>query len=206
VNEIVPVEIVTKKETILFNTDEYPNRTTSFEKLSTLKPAFKKEGSVTAGNASGINDGASFVLLCSEEKVKELGLKPLSEIVATGQGGVEPAVMGLGPVPAIKNALKKAGMKLSDMDLLELNEAFAAQSLGVFHELIAEHGVSVEWLQERTNINGGAIALGHPIGASGNRILVTLVHELINENKTYGLASLCIGGGMGTAMIIRKRA
>ena len=206
VNEIVPVEIITKKETIVFNTDEYPNRTTSLEKLGALKPAFKKEGTVTAGNASGINDGASFVLLCSEEKAKELGLKPLAEIIATGQGGVEPAVMGLGPVPAIKNALCKAKMKLTDMDLLELNEAFAAQSLGVIHELIGEHGVTNEWLQERTNINGGAIALGHPIGASGNRILVTLVHELINENKTYGLASLCIGGGMGTAVIIRKMA
>ena len=206
VNEIVPIEIVTKKETIVFNTDEYPNRATSLEKLGALKPAFKKEGTVTAGNASGINDGASFVLLCSEEKAKELGLKPLAEIIATGQGGVEPAVMGLGPVPAIKNALCKAKMKLTDMDLLELNEAFAAQSLGVIHELIGEHGVTNEWLQERTNINGGAIALGHPIGASGNRILVTLVHELINENKTYGLASLCIGGGMGTAVIIRKMA
>jgi len=202
--EITPVEIVTRKETIIFKDDEYPNRATSFEKLSTLKPAFKKEGSVTAGNASGINDGASFVLLASEEKMKELGLTPLAEIVAVGQGGVEPAVMGLGPVPAIRCALKKAGLKLSDMDLLELNEAFAAQSLGVVHELVAEHGVTKEWIFERTNINGGAIALGHPIGASGNRILVTLVHELIAENKNIGLASLCIGGGMGTAVIIKK--
>jgi len=202
--EIVPVEIVSKKETIIFDTDEYPNRATNLEKLGTLKPAFKKEGTVTAGNASGINDGASFVLVASEEKMKELGLTPLAEIVATGQGGVEPAVMGLGPVPAIKNALLKANMKLSDIDLLELNEAFAAQSLGVVHQLIQDHGVTKEWMQERTNINGGAIALGHPIGASGNRILVTLIHELIAENKTYGLASLCIGGGMGTAMIIKK--
>jgi len=206
VNEIVPVEIVTKKETIVFNTDEYPNRATNLEKLGTLRPAFKKDGTVTAGNASGINDGASFVLVASEDKVKELGLKPLAEIIATGQGGVEPAVMGLGPVPAIKNALQKANMKLTDMDLLELNEAFAAQSLGVLYELIREHGVTQEWLHTHTNVNGGAIALGHPIGASGNRILVTLVHELINENKTYGLASLCIGGGMGTAMIIKKLA
>lgn len=202
--EITPVEIVTRKETIIFKDDEYPNRATSFEKLGSLKPAFKKEGTVTAGNASGINDGASFVLLASEEKMKELGLTPLAEIVAVGQGGVEPAVMGLGPVPAIRCALKKAGLKLSDMDLLELNEAFAAQSLGVVHELVAEHGVSKEWIFERTNINGGAIALGHPIGASGNRILVTLVHELIAENKNIGLASLCIGGGMGTAVIIKK--
>lgn len=204
VDEITPVEIVTKKETILFKDDEYPNRATSFEKLGTLKPAFKKEGTVTAGNASGINDSASFVLLASEEKMKELGLTPLAEIVAVGQGGVEPAVMGLGPVPAIRCALKKAGLKLSDMELLELNEAFAAQSLGVVHELIEEHGVSKEWIFERTNINGGAIALGHPIGASGNRILVTLVHELIHENKNLGLASLCIGGGMGTAVIIKR--
>jgi len=202
--EIVPVEIITKKETIVFDTDEYPNRATTIEKLGALKPAFKKEGTVTAGNASGINDGASFVLLASEDKAKELGLRPLVEIIATGQGGVEPSVMGLGPVPAIKNALQKANMKLSDMDLLELNEAFAAQSLGVIHELIEEHGVTQEWLKERTNINGGAIALGHPIGASGNRILVTLIHELINEQKTYGLASLCIGGGMGTAVIVKR--
>jgi acetyl-CoA C-acetyltransferase len=202
--EIVPIEIVSKKETIVFNKDEYPNRATTLEKLSALKPAFKKEGTVTAGNASGINDGASFVLLASKEKVKELGLKPLAEIVDTGQGGVDPAVMGLGPVPAIKNALQKANMKLADMDLLELNEAFAAQSLGVIHELIHEHGVTQEWIEERTNINGGAIALGHPIGASGNRILVTLVHELIHENKTHGLASLCIGGGMGTAVIVKR--
>lgn len=204
VTEITPVEIVTKKETILFKDDEYPNRATSFEKLGTLKPAFKKEGTVTAGNASGINDSASFVLLASEEKMKELGLTPLAEIVAVGQGGVEPAVMGLGPVPAIRCALKKAGLKLADIELLELNEAFAAQSLGVVHELVEEHGVSKEWILERTNVNGGAIALGHPIGASGNRILVTLVHELIHENKNLGLASLCIGGGMGTAVIIKK--
>ncbi|HPE40341.1 MAG TPA: acetyl-CoA C-acetyltransferase [Bacteroidales bacterium] len=203
-NEITPVEIVTKKETITFKDDEYPNRATSFEKLSTLRPAFKKDGTVTAGNASGINDSASFVLLASEDKMKELGLTPLAEIVAVGQGGVEPSVMGLGPVPAIRCALKKAGLKLSDIELFELNEAFAAQSLGVVHELVAEHGVTKEWIFERTNINGGAIALGHPIGASGNRILVTLVHELINENKQIGLASLCIGGGMGTAVIIKR--
>ena len=201
--EIVPVSLVSKKETVMFNKDEYPNRMSTLEKLAMLKPAFKKDGTVTAGNASGVNDGASFVLLASEEKVKELGLKPLAEIISVGQGGVEPSVMGLGPVPAIRKALQKAGMKLTDMDLIELNEAFAAQSLGVIHELIEEHGVSKQWVDERTNINGGAIALGHPIGASGNRILVTLVHELINHHKKYGLASLCIGGGMGTAIIIK---
>ena len=202
--EIVPVEIVSKKETTIFNKDEFPNRASTIEKMATLKPAFKKEGTVTAGNASGVNDGASFILLASEEKVAELGLKPLAEIVAVGQGGVAPEVMGLGPVPAIRKALAKAGMKLSDMDLIELNEAFAAQSLGVIHELIEEHHVDRNWIDERTNINGGAIALGHPIGASGNRILVTLVHELIQHQKNYGLASLCIGGGMGTAVIVKR--
>ena len=202
-NEIVPISIVTKKETIIFDKDEYPNRVSTPEKLALLKPAFKKEGTVTAGNASGVNDGASFVLLASEEKMKELGLKPLAEIVAIGQGGVDPAVMGLGPVPAIRKALKNADMKLTDMELIELNEAFAAQSLGVIHELMEEYGVSQQWIDERTNINGGAIALGHPIGASGNRILVTLVHELIANHKKYGLASLCIGGGMGTAIVIK---
>ena len=202
--EIVPVEIVTKKETTIFANDEYPNRASTLEKMATLKPAFKKDGTVTAGNASGVNDGASFVMLMSEEKMNELGLKPLAEIIATGQGGVEPAIMGLGPVPAIRKALQRAGKKLNDMDFVELNEAFAAQSLGVIHELIAEHGVTKEWIDTHTNPNGGAIALGHPIGASGNRILVTLIHELIAAKKEWGLASLCIGGGMGTAIIIRN--
>ena len=203
-SEIVPVEIVTKKETTVFAKDEYPNRGTSVEKLAQLKPAFKKDGTVTAGNASGVNDGASFVMVVSEEAVKNYGLKPLAEIVAVGQGGVDPAYMGLGPVPAIRKALANAGMKLSQMELIELNEAFAAQSLGVIHELIAEHGVSREWINEVTNINGGAIALGHPIGASGNRIIVTLVHALRATGKEYGLASLCIGGGMGTAVVLKR--
>ena len=201
--EIVPIPLISKKETIVFSKDEYPNRNSTPEKLAALKPAFKKEGTVTAGNASGVNDGASFVLVASEEKVKEFGLKPLAEIIAIGQGGVEPSVMGLGPVPAIDKALRKANMQLADIDLIELNEAFAAQSLGVIHELMKKHGVSKAWIDERTNINGGAIALGHPIGASGNRILVTLVHELIAQQKQYGLASLCIGGGMGTAVIVK---
>lgn len=201
--EIIPVEIVTKKETIIFDKDEYPNRSTSPEKLGALRPAFKKDGTVTAGNASGVNDGASFVMLASEEAVKEYGLKPLAEIIAYGQGGVDPSIMGMGPVPAIRQALKNAGMKLEEIELLELNEAFAAQSLGVIKELISEHKVSKEWIDQRCNINGGAIALGHPIGASGNRILVTLVHLLKSQNKKVGLASLCIGGGMGTAIIIK---
>lgn len=202
--EIVPVSIVSKKETIIFDKDEFPNRTSSPEKLASLKPAFKKEGTVTAGNASGVNDGASFVMLASEDAVKKYGLKPMVEIIAVGQGGVDPKVMGLGPVPAIRKALKNAGMKLSDMELIELNEAFAAQSLGVIKELIEEHGVSREWIDERCNINGGAIALGHPIGASGNRIIVSLIHELMATGKKVGLASLCIGGGMGTAIIVKS--
>lgn len=202
--EIVPVSIVTRKETIVFDKDEFPNRGSNPEKLAALKPAFKKDGTVTAGNASGVNDGASFVMLMSEEAVAKYGLKPLCEIVAVGQGGVDPKVMGLGPVPAIRKALKNAGMRLSDMELIELNEAFAAQSLGVIKELIDEHKVTREWIDERTNINGGAIALGHPIGASGNRIIVTLIHELIATGKSVGLASLCIGGGMGTAIIVKK--
>jgi len=203
-NEIVPVEIVSRKSVEIFENDEYPNRTTSPEKLATLKPAFKKDGTVTAGNASGLNDGASFVMLMSEEKMNQLGLKPMAEIISTGQGGVAPEVMGLGPVPAIRSALNKANLKLQNIDLIELNEAFAAQSLGVIKELCAEHQITREWIDEHTNINGGAIALGHPIGASGNRILVSLIHELIANKKALGLASLCIGGGMGTALIVKN--
>ncbi len=202
--EVVPVEIVTRKETIIFNRDEFPNRGSSLEKLAKLRPAFKKDGTVTAGNASGINDGASFVILASESAVKEYGLKPIAQIIAHGQGGVDPSIMGMGPVPAIRMALKNANLKLSDMEIIELNEAFAAQSLGVITELIKEHGVSREWIDERSNLNGGAIALGHPIGASGNRILVSLIHALKANKKEIGLASLCIGGGMGTAIIIKS--
>ncbi|MDR2586532.1 MAG: acetyl-CoA C-acyltransferase, partial [Prevotellaceae bacterium] len=203
-SEIVPVEIVSKKETIRFDKDEYPNRASTIDKLAALKPAFKKDGTVTAGNASGVNDGASFVVIMSERKVKELGIKPLVEVVSSGQGGVAPEVMGLGPVPAIRQALKKAEMTLKQIDVLELNEAFAAQSLGVVEELSAEHQVSKEWILAHTNVQGGAIALGHPIGASGNRIIVTLIHEMKRSNRQFGLASLCIGGGMGTAMIFKN--
>ncbi len=201
--EIVPVEIVSRKETIVFYKDEFPNRTSTPEKLAALRPAFKKDGTVTAGNASGVNDGAAFVMLAGEEAVRNFNLKPIAEIVAFGEGGVDPAVMGLGPVPAIRMALKRAGMQLTDMEIVELNEAFAAQSLGVIRSLEKEHGVSREWIDEHTNIHGGAIALGHPIGASGCRILVSLVHELKMYNKKTGLASLCIGGGMGTAIIVK---
>ncbi|AIW90141.1 MULTISPECIES: acetyl-CoA C-acetyltransferase [unclassified Treponema] len=203
-NEIVPIIIHNKKGDIVFDTDEYPNRTTDLEKLAKLKPAFKSDGTVTAGNASGINDGASFVLIASEAAVKKYNLKPLAEIIGIGQGGVDPLVMGLGPVPAIRNALNYASLKLSDMELIELNEAFAAQSLGVIHELVQEHGVDRDALLKRTNVNGGAIALGHPVGASGNRILVTLLHEMIRSDKKLGLASLCIGGGQGTAVIVKR--
>ncbi len=204
--EIVPVEIVTRKETIVFEKDEYPNRHTSRDKLGSLRAAFKKEGTVTAGNASGINDGASFVMLASEKSVEELNLTPLAEIVAYAQAGVDPAYMGLGPVPAIAKVLAKANMSLKDMELLELNEAFAAQSLGVIKMLAQQHGVEEQWILDRCNVNGGAIALGHPIGASGNRIVVTLLHALKAAGKKTGLASLCIGGGMGTAIIIKNIA
>ncbi len=203
-DEIVPVEIASRKETIVFDTDEFPNRNTSPEKLTALKPAFKADGTVTAGNASGLNDGASFVLLASEATVEKLGVKPLAEIIATGQGGVDPQTMGMGPVPAIAQALKNANLKLSDVETIELNEAFAAQSLGVMKQLETDHGVSHEWLLDHANPNGGAIALGHPIGASGNRIIVSLVHEMIHADKHLGLASLCIGGGMGTCVIIKR--
>lgn len=203
-DEIVPVEYKVKKEVKVFDTDEFPNRTTSAEKLARLRPAFKEEGTVTAGNASGINDGASFLLVASEEAVNKYGLKPLCEIVGIGQGGVDPQLMGLGPVPAIRMALKNAGVPLEKMDVIELNEAFAAQSLGVIRELTEEHQVSNEWISEHTNLNGGAIALGHPIGASGNRIIVSLIHEMLRKDAEYGLASLCIGGGMGTAIVLKK--
>jgi len=203
-DEIVPVQIKRKKELVDFDTDEYPNRNTTLEKMATLRPAFKKDGTVTAGNSSGINDGASFVLLASEQAVNELGINPMAQIIATGQGGVDPAYMGMGPVPAVDKALKRAGMTLSQMDLVELNEAFAAQSLGVMHELQQQHGVDREWFNAHCNVNGGAIALGHPIGASGNRITVTLLYEMKKRGSTYGLASLCIGGGMGTALILRN--
>ncbi|XGU46503.1 acetyl-CoA C-acetyltransferase [Fusobacterium necrophorum subsp. funduliforme] len=203
-DEIVPVTIKNKRGDIVVDTDEYPNRKTNLEKLAGLKPAFKKDGSVTAGNASGLNDGASIVLMASEEAVKEHNLTPLVEVVGVGTGGVDPLIMGMGPVPAIRKALKHANLSLKDIDLIELNEAFAAQSLGVIKELCSEHGLTKEWFDERTNVNGGAIALGHPVGASGNRILVTLIHEMKKRGSEYGLASLCIGGGMGTTVIVKN--
>ena len=204
VDEIVPLTIKVGRKEVLFDADEYINRTTTLEKLGTLRPAFKPDGTVTAGNASGINDGASFCVLASEEAVEKYGLTPMAEIVAVGQGGVEPDVMGLGPVPAVTNALKNAGMKLDEIELFELNEAFAAQSLGVVKLLSEGHGVAPEYIVSRCNVNGGAIALGHPVGASGNRIIVTLAHELKRSGKQYGVASLCIGGGMGTAVVLKN--
>jgi len=205
VDEIVPIIIPSKKGDIVFDQDEYINRTTSYEKLSQLRPAFKKDGSVTAGSSSGINDGASFMLLASEEYVEKNNIKPLFEIIGIGQGAVDPSIMGLGPTPAIKNALKHANLDIKDIDLFELNEAFAAQSLGVIKELTDSFHITKEEILAKTNVNGGAIALGHPVGASGNRILVTLAHEMLkNQEVKLGLASLCIGGGMGTAVILKK--
>ena len=203
-DEIVPIIIPGKKGDVVVDTDEYPNRKTTPEVLETLKPAFKKDGTVTAGNASGLNDGASITVIASEEALKKYNLKPLAEIISTGIGGVDPKVMGLGPVPATRQALKRANLALKDIELIELNEAFAAQSLGVIQEFVTEHGVTKEWIAERTNVNGGAIALGHPVGVSGNRIIVTLLYEMKKRGLNLGLASLCIGGGMGTAVIIKN--
>lgn len=203
-NEIIPVETKVRRETVIVDTDEYPNRNTTEEKLNSLRPAFKKDGSVTAGNASGINDGASATLIVGEDYLTENNLTPLVEIVGIGQGGVDPSVMGLGPTPAIKQAVKRAGISFEDIDVFELNEAFASQSLGVIKEISDEFGVDKDYMLERTNLNGGAVALGHPVGASGNRILVTLVHLMKQRGLTYGLASLCIGGGMGVAVLVKN--
>lgn len=204
-DEITPVEVVTRKGTNLIDTDEYPNRKTTPEILTGLRAVFiPKEGSVTAGNSSGINDGAAIFLVVGEEALKKYNLTPLVEVIGIGQAGCDPITMGLGPVPAIEKALKQANLTLQDIDLLELNEAFAAQALGVIHMLAENSGMSKKDILERCNVNGGAIALGHPVGASGARITVTLIHEMLKRNATYGLASLCIGGGMGTAVLLKK--
>lgn len=196
--EIVPVKVKIKKDTVDFNVDEYPRSDTSAEALAKLKPAFKPEGGrVTAGNASGINDGAAAILLASEDAVKKYGLKPMAKLVGWGQGGIDPKIMGVGPVPASKNALEKAGLTIKDIDLIEANEAFAAQSVAVAKEL--------DFDMEKVNVNGGAIAIGHPVGASGARIIVTLLHEMQRRPEAKrGLATLCIGGGMGTATVFEK--
>ena len=203
-DEIVPIEVKVRKDTVVFDTDEHPNRKSTPEKLANLRPAFIKDGTVTAGNASGINDGASFMIVVSEDALKKYNLTPMCEVVGIGQGGVDPTVMGLGPTPAILNALKDANITIEDLDLVELNEAFASQSLGVIHELVEATGMDREKFMEKTNVNGGAIALGHPVGASGNRILVTLIHEMAKRDAKLGLASLCIGGGMGPAVIVKR--
>ncbi len=202
VDEILPIEYQVKKDTVVFAKDEHYTPNSTLEKISKLKPAFKKDGTVTAANASGINDGAAAIIVMSEEKAKALGLPILAEIVDYGSGGVDPSIMGYGPVPAIKKALKRANMSLDQIDLFELNEAFAAQSLAVVKGLEKEGVGTVP--AEKLNVNGGAIALGHPIGASGARILVSLIHEMQRRQAKTGLASLCIGGGMGTTIIVKR--
>ncbi|WCE30879.1 acetyl-CoA C-acetyltransferase [Vibrio sp. SCSIO 43137] len=202
--EIEPVEITGRKGVTLVTEDEYPKPDSSSEKLAKLRAAFEADGSVTAGNASGINDGAAALILASAQAVKQHNLTVLAEVVSYAQAGVDPAYMGLGPVPAIAKALGKTDYTLADMQVIELNEAFAAQALGVIRELSAEHHIDEQLIIERANPNGGAIALGHPLGASGCRILVSLIYQLQAAEKHLGLASLCVGGGMGTAMMLRR--
>ena len=193
--EITPVEIPQRKgDPVIFNKDEFPRPDTTAEKLGGLRPAFKKDGTVTAGNASGINDGAAAVLVMTESKAKELGLKPIARIVAFSSAGVDPKVMGTGPIPSTQKCLKKAGWEISDLDLIESNEAFAAQALSV--------NKALGWDTDKVNISGGAISLGHPIGASGARVLVTLLHGMQRQSAKKGLATLCIGGGQGVAMAV----
>jgi len=195
--EIIPVTIPQKKgEPTVVAIDEHPRADTTLEKLAALKPAFHKDGSVTAGNSAGINDGAAALVMMSQSRAQELGLRPRARIVASAVAGVDPAYMGLGPIPATRKVLQRAGLNISDMDLIELNEAFAAQALQCVRELEIE--------QEKLNINGGAIALGHPLGCSGARIVVTLLHELERRNGKYGLATMCIGVGQGIAAIIER--
>ena len=195
--EIVPVEVKGKKGSVIVDTDEGPRPGTTVETLARLKPAFKKDGGiVTAGNSSGINDGAAAIVVMSEEKAKELGVKPMATWVGGALGGVDPSIMGVGPVAAVNKLMKKLDMKVADMDLIEANEAFAAQSLAVGHDLGFD--------PEKLNVNGGAIALGHPVGASGCRILVTLLHEMQRRDAKIGLATLCIGGGMGCATVVKR--
>ena len=195
-DEIVPVEVKKKKETIIFNKDEGPRPGTTAEGIARLRPAFKKDGKVTAGNASSINDGAAAIVVMSEEKAKELGVTPMATWVAGALGGVDPSILGVGPVAATKKVMAKTGLTVADMDLIEANEAFASQSLAVGKELGFD--------PEKLNVNGGAIALGHPVGASGCRILVTLLYEMQKRDAKKGLATLCIGGGMGCATIVER--
>jgi acetyl-CoA C-acetyltransferase len=198
VTEIVPVDVPQKKgDPRRVDTDEYPRADTSVERLKALRPAFKKDGSVTAGNASGINDGAAALIVSSDTKARELGIKPLARVLAYATAGVDPKIMGMGPVPAVRRALDRAGLTSKDIDHFELNEAFAAQALAVVREL--------ELDEKRVNPLGGAIALGHPIGASGARILTTLIHALVARGGGRGVAALCVGGGMGVAMVVETR-
>ena len=196
INEIINITIKKRKEDIEVKEDEFPRHGSTFEKINSLKPVFQKDGTVTAGNASGLNDGSAAVSLMKEEKANELGIKPLAKIISWATVGVDPSIMGIGPISAVKSALSKAEWSIDDLDLIEANEAFAAQALAVSNEL--------KWDMSKVNINGGAIALGHPIGASGARILVTLIHELIKQEKNKGIATLCIGGGQGIAMCIER--
>jgi acetyl-CoA C-acetyltransferase len=195
--EIVPVVIPSRKGDVVVDTDEFPRVGVTAEALGKLRPAFKKDGTVTAGNASGINDGAAALVVMAAEKAEELGLKPLAKIVGYASAGVDPSIMGIGPVPAVKKALERSKLKLEDIDLIEANEAFAAQSLAVAKDLGFD--------MSKVNVNGGAIALGHPVGASGARILITLLYEMKRRNLKKGLATLCIGGGMGTAVIVEMQ-
>jgi len=195
-DEIIPFEIKSRKGTVVFADDEYPRHGATIDALQSLKPAFDKSGSVTAGNASGINDGAAAVVLASARKAKELGLKPLARIKSFASAGVDPKYMGMGPVPASKRCLARAGWTPQDLELMEINEAFAAQAIAVNRQM--------GWDSSKVNVNGGAIALGHPIGASGCRILVTLLHEMGKRDAKRGLASLCIGGGMGVALAVER--
>ncbi|HEY0489263.1 MAG TPA: acetyl-CoA C-acetyltransferase [Telluria sp.] len=195
-DEIIPIEIPSKKGSTMFDTDEYPKHGVTLESLSGLRPAFDKAGTVTAGNASGINDGAAAVIMMSASKARELGLTPMARIKAYSSSGVDPEIMGIGPVSASQLCLKKAGWSHKDLDLMEINEAFAAQAIAVNRQM--------GWDTSKINVNGGAIAIGHPIGASGARILVTLLHEMARRDAKRGLASLCIGGGMGVALAIER--
>lgn len=195
-DEIVPFTIKSKKGDTIVDTDEYPRHGSTLESMASLRPAFDKEGTVTAGNASGLNDGAAMVILMSASKAKSLGLKVLAKIKAYASSGVDPSIMGIGPVSASKACLSKAGWTVGDLDLMEINEAFAAQAIAVNKDM--------GWDTSKINVNGGAIAIGHPIGASGARVLVTLVHEMIKRDAKKGLASLCIGGGMGVALAIER--
>lgn len=195
-NEILPVTLHGKKGDVIFATDEHPRVDVSADSLAKLRPAFSAQGSVTAGNASGINDGAAALVVMSEARAQSLGVRPLARILGYATCGVDPAFMGMGPVPAVRQALKTARLSISDIELIEANEAFAAQFAAVGHELGLD--------EEKTNVNGGAIALGHPIGASGARILVTLLYALAARNKTLGLATLCVGGGLGVAMVVER--